>query len=328
MNQRHERPHWLRERAALVALCLFCMAAGLLCACRAEEADGGPVVISVLPQATATPLPLPTNTPEPAFFLNAAAGEVYGGGAYQLVAYENPGASVCPDARVQWESSDERVAIVEEYGVVIGLQTGSAVITATSDRGDTASFSVTVTSDRPQPKETIVYRGHVYKKKEAMFATFADQVAAYVDTLDPTRPGTKLLLSSLRYVGYNYGVKEGNIDCSMLLLYACLDNGISLPRRSDWQARLLEPHMVAMAELQPGDLMFFAYPEGYNCSCSTRPVCKRYLGVHHAAVYLGEAEGRRYVVEASSAVGRVVVRFWDGSTEHAGLRLVLCARAA
>jgi len=138
--------------------------------------------------------------------------------------------------------------------------------------------------------------------------------------------GRDMFETALRYVGNYYGVREGNIDCSMLLLYACLDNGGFLPRRSDWQAKALESYAVGREDLRTGDFLFFAYPQGEPCSCRTAPLCTRHLGVHHAAIYLGESKGTHYVIEASSVVGRVVVRTWDGGDRHAGLKLVLIAR--
>lgn len=50
---------------------------------------------------------------------------------------------------VHWKSSDEDVAIVTESGTVYGLKQGTAVITAFTDRGRSASCTVTVTGGEP-----------------------------------------------------------------------------------------------------------------------------------------------------------------------------------
>ena len=311
-------------RMARAAAVLLSGALFLCCACRSKAPER--VQFHLVPEITMTPAPLPTTAPAPAFYLNLAEDEIYGGGVCQLVAYHNPGGR--ESDTVYWTSSDERVAIVEEYGVVIGLSEGRAVITAHANdgSGDTAACSVAVTSSRPQPRESLRLRNNCYQNGKQMYASRIQPIEDFIEGLDMSAPGSRLALSALRYVGNYYGTKEGNIDCSMLLLYACLDNGLRLPRRSDWQARALEEKAVPLEALQTGDFMFFAYMEGDRCSCRTAPACTRYLGVHHSAVYLGEVEGRRYLIEASSAIGRVVVRAWDGSDMHAGMRIVLCAR--
>lgn len=322
------QPRSVRFRArrlcsAALALCLLLS----LCACRPAAAPEAPVIaFSLVPEVTKTPVPLPTPVPTPAFFLNESKAQIYGGGICQLVAYHNPGAK--ESETVRWTSSDESVAIVEEYGVVIGLSVGTAVITADANdgSGNTAACRITVSSDRPQPREQIRLRDLCYQKGKPLPDARADAITAYAEALDPARQGDSIARAALRYAGNYYGTKEGNIDCSMLLLYACLDNDLRLPRRSDWQARALEANAVSRDALEPGDMMFFAYHAEDECSCRTAPRCTRYLGVHHAAVYLGKVDGKHYVVEASSAIGRVVVRQWDGSGSHAGLKLVLCAR--
>lgn len=311
----------MKRKAVFAAGTLLCCVL-FFCACA-----GGPQVVDIFQILTPSPTPpvLPTPVPEPPLVLNMHEGSVYGGGVIQLAAYETPGRRKTDDVR--WTSSDETVAVVEEYGVVIGLAEGEALITAENAAGDAAVCRVTITSDRPQPRQSLALtamncRRGTTKLGDAEIGRIR-QLAA---SLSADAAGERIALSALRYVGNFYGVKEGNIDCSMLLLYACLDNGGLLPRRSDWQAKRLETLEVKKSGLRAGDFLFFAYEEGDECSCRTAPICTRYLGVHHAAVYLGQSRGTHYLIEASSVVGRVVVRAWDGSDRHAGLQLVLCTR--
>ena len=266
----------------------------------------------------------PEETPKPEYYLNHSSTEIYGGGVCQLVSYSYSEENEVTDTR--WSSSDESVAMVDEYGVVVGLKKGKCTIKAKSN-GKKAECEVTVTSKRPQPKSKLSVSKYCYRLKTPLTSDEIKNIKKLYESYSKDKKGQALALDALRYVGYNYGTKEGNIDCSMLLFYVGLDNGIRLPRRSDWQAESLRKSKVSYKELKPGDFMFFKYKEGIVCSCSTAPTCKRYKGIHHAAVYMGEIDGKKYVVEASSKVGRVCVREWDGSGEHAGMDIAVCCRA-
>lgn len=309
--------------AALFVLMLACLPAF---GCRRETPQH--IVLDLLPETAEPAVRQPTPTPDPPFYLNVTESTIYGGGVCQLVAYENPGAMEC--RTVRWRSENEDVAIVEAYGVVIGLAPGTARIIAEANNGsgETAVCNVTVTSARPAPNETPALSGNCYEKEERLRTSAEKRIRSMAKTLDRSTAGGCIAAAALGYVGTPYGTKEGNIDCSMLLLYACLDNGLRLPRRSDWQAAAMESRAIALHAVQPGDLLFFAYPEETECTCKTAPLCTRHLGVHHSAVYLGEANGVKYVVEASSRIGKVIVRVWGGTERHAGMRLVLAARPA
>ena len=272
-----------------------------------------------------TPEPETEATPKPAFYLNYEKTEIYGGGVCQLVSCCYSDDNVCDTTT--WKSSDKDIARVDEYGVVVGLKKGTVTITAKANNaaGDKAKCVITVTSDRPQPKKTISVKNYLYegtkKKPEA-----AGDVEKFIESLDSGSAGNAIALAALRYVGYCYGTREGNIDCSMLLYYTCLDNGIKIARRSDWQGEALRHYQVKYDALKTGDFMFFAYKKGIVCTCSTAPACKRYLGIHHAGIYLGKINGTHYIIEASSKVGRICVRSWDGTSSYAGMDIVLCGR--
>lgn len=54
--------------------------------------------------------------------------------------------------RVQWTSSDEAVATVDENGLVTAVAAGATTITATAENATPAACTVTVTDPEPEPK--------------------------------------------------------------------------------------------------------------------------------------------------------------------------------
>ena len=78
--------------------------------------------------------------------LSAETASILKGNTVELTASVLPWTVI--DRTVTWSSSDEAVATVDENGVVTGISTGTAVITATSnlDASFTASCEVTVTA--------------------------------------------------------------------------------------------------------------------------------------------------------------------------------------
>jgi hypothetical protein len=85
--------------------------------------------------------------------------------------------------------------------------------------------------------------------------------------------GVRALDVALRQAGTPYrwgGAKPGGFDCSGLTYFAYAQQGVTLPRVADDQARAGWP--VARDQLEPGDLVFFADSSGY---------------VHHMGMYVG-----------------------------------------
>ena len=74
--------------------------------------------------------------------LNKSSATVAQGGALQLKATLTPANAY--DQTLAWSSSNEKVAAVDENGLVTGLAKGSATITAKSSSGKTAKCKVTV----------------------------------------------------------------------------------------------------------------------------------------------------------------------------------------
>ena len=105
-------------------------------------------------------------------------------------------ASVTPDSvadkTVQWTSSDEQVATVDEHGVVKGVKAGTVTITATSvaDSSRSGSVEVTVAEDSEQ------------KPRAATVTTTASRPASQMETpavrpLIPMRAPTLAITRSI-----------------------------------------------------------------------------------------------------------------------------------
>jgi cell wall-associated NlpC family hydrolase len=95
-----------------------------------------------------------------------------------------------------------------------------------------------------------------------------------------------------------FGIDAGVVgyDCSALTRYAYAQAGISLPRNSRAQYAALPK--VARADLQPGDLVFWAMDVNDPAT------------IHHVALYLGSGK----IVEAphSGATVHVTSMYWSG----------------
>jgi cell wall-associated NlpC family hydrolase len=103
-------------------------------------------------------------------------------------------------------------------------------------------------------------------------------------------PAAPLLATAERYEGAPYrwgGATSDGLDCSGLVVRAALDLGWRLPHSAAELFQLGIP--VSDADLQPGDLVFFAN--------TYKP------GISHVGIYKEESQ----FVQASSAAGRVTV---------------------
>jgi hypothetical protein len=115
-------------------------------------------------------------------------------------------------------------------------------------------------------------------------------------TPDGLPPGTEGLAAAVlqeasRYAGVPYvwgGNTSNGLDCSGLVKNCFARCGIALPRRASEQARVGTPVPLDLAQLQPGDRLYFAV------SRST---------IDHTGIYIGE--GR--FIHASMSRGKVAV---------------------
>lgn len=111
------------------------------------------------------------------FKLNKVQKTIVKGKTYKLEAYENGGIS----NKIQWTSSNEKIATVDSKGVVKGIGIGTTTIIATSQSGLTATCTIRVkynTSDCTtssilnytysgktiKPKVTVYYKGKTLKE--------------------------------------------------------------------------------------------------------------------------------------------------------------------
>lgn len=97
--------------------------------------------------------------------------------------------------------------------------------------------------------------------------------------------GAAVVEEALKYVGVPYlwgGNSPKGFDCSGLTSYAAAMNGRTLPRNASQQARLGNP--VDMADLEPGDLLFFGNHDTGKVS--------------HVGIYIGDG----HMVHASQLV--------------------------
>lgn len=104
-------------------------------------------------------------------------------------------------------------------------------------------------------------------------------VAIYQSMSDIPKPtGEDLVNTAKKFLGLPYlwaGVSGFGFDCSGFTHTIFKANGIIIPRDSGPQSRSGTP--VSKDELQPGDLMFFAYKQGKG-------------SVHHVSMYIGDGK--------------------------------------
>ena len=94
-------------------------------------------------------------------------------------------------------------------------------------------------------------------------------------TADGDRPDLAALTFAQRFLGLRYlwgGTSDAGVDCSGLVHRSFRALGIVLPRDAHDQAAFVEP--VALDDVRPGDLYFFARPgeSVYHVGFVTRPV--------------------------------------------------------
>ncbi len=88
--------------------------------------------------------------------------------------------------------------------------------------------------------------------------------------------GAQIAATAAGLLGAPYefgGADAGGFDCSGLALYVYAYAGIAIPRTAREQQRAAQ--VVPASELEPGDLVFFAFGRG---------------GVDHVGVYLGHGQ--------------------------------------
>ncbi len=90
--------------------------------------------------------------------------------------------------------------------------------------------------------------------------------------------GNDIVSAGEQFLGLPYlwgGMSSYGYDCSGLSYSMCKANGYTIPRDAHEQAR--SGKNVPLAEIRPGDLLFFAYEEGKG-------------SIHHVGIYYGDGK--------------------------------------
>lgn len=219
-----------------------------------------------------------------------------------------------------WKSSNEEIVKVATDGTLTAIKAGKAEITvcAVDESAKAAKCALTVKAVERTPVSGKI-EGNVYNSDcVPLGETIEKEVRDYCEKLGTSR-GEKALRAALDYLGQPYD----EIDCSKLAQIAYGKAGIKLPRVSDEQAQALAKNVRSNGVAKAGDIYFMKFPSWRTtCSCGTS--CRRYMGIHHSAMYLGLICGRSYVLDSSSRVGKVVIREFSGSM-IAGMPIVFVA---
>ena len=104
--------------------------------------------------------------------------------------------------------------------------------------------------------------------------------------------GLAIMNMALTYQGVPYvwgGHSPSGFDCSGLIYYCAMQNGISIPRCADTQYFEGNGYHVDYEQLMPGDLVFFSSDSSYD--------------IEHVGIYIG---GNQFV-HASSGAGYVTI---------------------
>ena len=218
-----------------------------------------------------------------------------------------------------WESDNPEVVKVDSNGSLTALKKGSARIKVYASDGSTDSSTCRVTVERI--KKTPIkakLEGNIYDANYNRVSSSTEAaVREYCERLGDSRID-KMLRKAVEKVGTPYST----MDCSQLSKYAYSSLGFSLPRVSDDQAEAMIKYKRDSGKPEKGDICFMKFPSVVKCSCGDR--CRRYMLVHHAAVYLGQIDGRTYVVDSSSTIGNVIIREFRSNT-IAGMPVVFYA---
>lgn len=255
--------------------------------------------------------------------LNTARLSLEGGQTYQLNPSFTPANATSKE--IKWQSSNPTVVTVDESGLVTARKKGTAKVYAVAADGSRVTAQCTVKAlsnalilESGEAKDPIFY-GNVYDLYSPLGADVEQLLRAYYNTLGKDR-AARILKKALEYAGVGYAY----VDCSRLTKTAYKAGGYNIPRVSDDQAYALRNRAVERSELKPGDLIFFKKLPEELCSCGAR--CRRYLEIHHVGIYFGYVDGYHYIIDASSVIGKIVIRRWDGGDSFAEMLYAFAAR--
>lgn len=137
--------------------------------------------------------------------LNTTAKELLKGDTYQLIAtalYSNGNTEVITDS-VIWTSGDPSVATVDAAGLITAMNTGTAVITATTLSGKTATATVTVTENvvmtslTLSPPSASIAKG--LTQQFVATAHYSDGTSTIIDSISATWKSSNYQVASVVY---------------------------------------------------------------------------------------------------------------------------------
>lgn len=126
----------------------------------------------------------------------------------------------------------------------------------------------------------------------------------------PAPAGEDLVETGRQFLGLRYlwaGVSAWGFDCSGFTYTIHRAHGIDIPRDAGDQAEVGED--VAVEDLEPGDLLFFAQPGGVG-------------SVHHVGMYIGDGK-MIHAPNAAESVSIVDWQEWDDTDEFSGAKRMI-----
>ena len=140
-------------------------------------------------------------------------------------------------------------------------------------------------------EETEEVEEEIYEEEES-YEVESEEEAEVSYSGESSANGLTIMNMALTYQGVPYvwgGHSPSGFDCSGLIYYCALQNGLSIPRCADTQYFEGNGYHVDYEQLMPGDLVFFSSDSSYD--------------IEHVGIYIG---GNQFV-HASSGAGYVTI---------------------
>jgi gamma-D-glutamyl-L-lysine dipeptidyl-peptidase len=167
----------------------------------------------------------------------------------------------------------ESTALSEENSFAIVTAEFTDLVTEDDKKEMELSFLTSLSIEKEEGARLAVSTplGTRYVKREDVYISSEALRDRKGSGLDIVRTGETFL--DLPYLWG--GMSSYGFDCSGFSYSMCKANGYVIPRDAGDQAK--EGNRVALDDLQPGDLLFFAYEEGKG-------------SIHHVAIYYGDGK--------------------------------------
>ncbi len=146
------------------------------------------------------------------------------------------------------------------------------------------------TYEEEESSEEEIYEEDTYEEDSNEESEYEEPEVSYSG--ESSAAGLAIMNMALTYQGVPYvwgGYSPSGFDCSGLIYYCALENGISIPRCADTQYFEGNGYHVDYDQLMPGDLVFFSSDSSYD--------------IEHVGIYIGDNQ----FVHASSGAGYVTI---------------------